>query len=300
MRKDEKFKVLLKKDIYELLEGSGTSSVTYEGKEYKMPYYTASQLMKLCTDFGVITVACKNRWNYVEALLNFAIENDRCDELFQLLFGEKQFTNLQDIADLNEADKVYKMIVDDAIKYINHSIRLSRNELVYTNGHFIIVERGKAPAIETPKLNVRSIPYVQGLKERCQDDFNSRNYDSVITKSRTIIEEILVQILEENQSDSIPKGDIIKIYNEVKNIYNMQQSSEFDKRVNSLLSGLERIVQSIAEMRNSSSDAHGLGNRRISIRECEARLVMNCAMTFGEYIISIHEDRNASFGGENG
>lgn len=288
-RNDDKFKVLQKKEIYELLEGNGPSFVKHNGKEYGLPYYTATQLSELCLEFGVTDTVCGSRWCYMEALLDYAIKNQRCDELFRFLFSENQFANLQDIEDLKEVDAVYKQIVAEAIKYINHSIRLSRNELVYINGHFMIIESGKAPAIETPKLNVRSIPYVQGLRERCKDDFNSGNYDSVITKSRTTIEEILVQILEENSVEDIAKGDLNKLYNQVKNIYNMQQTSENDRRVNSLLSGLEKIVQSIAEMRNANSDAHGVGSRRITIRECEARLVMNSAITFCEYIISIHD-----------
>lgn len=285
--KDDKFKVLAKKEIYELLEGSGPSLVTYNGIKYGLPYYTATQLNELCLEFGVTEPVYGSRWCYIEALLEYAIEQERCDELFQLLFDEKQFSNLQDIEDMKEVDEVHKQIVDAAIKEINHSIRLSRNELIYVNGHFMIVETGKAPMLETPKLNIRTFPYVQGLRERCTDDFNSGNYDSVITKSRTMIEEILVQILEENNVNQIAKGDLNKLYNQVKNIYNMQQSGDYDKRVNGLLGGLEKIVQSIAEMRNANSDAHGVGSRRIRIKECEARLVMNSAITFCEYIISI-------------
>lgn len=288
-RKDDNFKVLLKKEIYEFLQGNGPYLIKYKGKDYGMPYYTGTQLSELCTNFGITEPVCGSRWCYVEALLNYAIEHQRCDELFQVLFSEEQFTNLQDIEELNDVDEVYKQIVSAAIKHINHSIRLSRKELVFINGHFMIVESGKAPAIETPKLNVRSIPYVQGLRERCKDDFNSGNYDSVITKSRTTIEETLVQILEENQVTDIAKGDLNRLYNQVKNLFNMQQTNENDRRVNSLLSGLEKIVQSIAEMRNANSDAHGVGSRRIAIRECEARLAMNSAITFCEYIISIHD-----------
>ena len=291
VKKDEKFKILLQKDIYELLEGSGSgaSLVKFNGKEYGMPYYSATMLEKLCREFGVTDTLGGSRWNYVETLMKYAIENQRCDELFRVLFDETRFTNLQDIEDLDDVDKVYKQIIFAAIKQINHFIRLSRNKLIYIDGHFMIVENGKVPVIDTPKLNVRSIPYVQELRERCKADFQSGNYDSVITKSRTMIEEILVQILEENSLDEITKGDVIKLYNQVKSINNMQQTSDKDKRVNSLLSGLERIVQSIAEMRNANSDAHGVGSKRITIRECEARLVMNSAITFCEYIISIHD-----------
>lgn len=136
-----------------------------------------------------------------------------------------------------------------------------------------------------------NISYVQGLRERCTEDFNSGNYDSVITKSRTVIEEVLIYILEQNQVEVESKGDINKIYNQVKGIYNMRQDKSYDGRVNSLLSGLEKIVQSVAEMRNINSDAHGVGSKRIHINEREARLVMNSTITFCEYILSIYTDR---------
>lgn len=287
--KDDNFKVLKKKEIYEFLEGSGSPLITYNGIEYGMPYYTATQLNSLCVDFGLTDVVGGSRWCYVEALLDYAIEHQRCDELFSLLFSEKQFANLQDIEDMQEVDNVYNQIVKAAISHINHSIRLSRKELVLINGHFMIVEAGKEPVIETPKLNVRSIPYVQGLRERCKDDFISGNYDSVITKSRTTMEEVFVQLLEENNIERISKGDLLKLYNQVKTLLNMQQKNKNDKRINNLLSGLEKIVQSVAEMRNANSDAHGVGSHRIAIREYEARLVMNSAITFCEYMISVHD-----------
>ena len=285
---DDKFNLLKKKEIYEFLEGNGPTLVTFAGEKYGMPYCTASQLSELCTDFGITDTVGGSRWCYVEALLTNAIERKRCDELFRLIFSEKRFDNLQNIPSMNDIEAVHKEIVLHAIQYINQSIRLSRHELVLADGHFYMVETGKAPVIETPKLNVRSIPYVQGLRERCNDDLMAGNYDSVITKSRTMIEEILVQILEENKSSEIAKGDLNKLYNQVKVLYGMQQSKDFDGRVNSLLSGLEKIVQAVAEMRNANSDAHGVGSRRIVIRENEARLVMNSAITFCEYMISGH------------
>lgn len=96
--------------------------------------------------------------------------------------------------------------------------------------------------------------------------------------------------MEQNQVEVASKGDINKIYNQVKGLYNMRQDKGYDGRVNNLLSGLEKIVQSIAEMRNVNSDAHGVGSKRIMIKECEARLIMNSAITFCEYILEIYKN----------
>ena len=47
----------------------------------------------------------------------------------------------------------------------------------------------------------------------------------------------------------------------------------YDNRVNDLLNGLEKILKSLTEMRNSASDSHGLGNTRITIEKRHARLL---------------------------
>lgn len=150
-----------------------------------------------------------------------------------------------------------------------------------------MTEIGKQVQVEAPKIKLIDVPYIQGLSERCKMDFAAGNYDSVITKSRTIIEEVLIYILENHNEPINAKGDIGKLYNQVKRIFHLQQGNTYDGRVNSLLYGLERIVESIAAMRNSNSDAHGAGSNRIQVKECEARLAMNSAITFCEYILSI-------------
>ena len=136
-------------------------------------------------------------------------------------------------------------------------------------------------------MQIIDVPYIQGLSERCKADFAAGNYDSVITKSRTIIEEVLVYILELRKEPVNAKGDIGKLYNQVKNCLHMQQDKSYDGRINSLLFGLERIVESIGAMRNANSDAHGVGSSRIQVKEREARLAMNSAITFCEYILSV-------------
>lgn len=287
---DDSFEALQRKEVYELLEGNGPALITHNGIDYGLPYLTGSQLSDLCVEFGAPSVG-GSRWCYIESLLQYAIDTNRCDELFQFLFRTENFSNLQNLQSMDEIDEVRNKIIAKAIKQINQYIRLTRKELVLADGHFLIVSNGKMPVLETPKLNVRSIPYVQGLRQRCNADFVSGNFDSVITKSRTTMEEVLVQILEEESVTIVAKGDLIKLYNQVKTIQNMQQTGENDRRINSLLNGLEKIVQSVAEMRNANSDAHGVGSKRIAIRECEARLVMNSAITFCEYIISIHDNK---------
>lgn len=69
----------------------------------------------------------------------------------------------------------------------------------------------------------------------------------------------------------------------------MHTDANTDRRINTLLSGLNSIVSSIAEMRNKNSDAHGVGANRISIDEHHARLFINSAMAMADFIISVQQ-----------
>ena len=64
------------------------------------------------------------------------------------------------------------------------------------NKHFIIANIGEEVAFEAPKVRVVTSQYIRELPERIKDDIANHDYDSVITKSRTLLEEVLIYIIE--------------------------------------------------------------------------------------------------------
>ena len=72
----------------------------------------------------------------------------------------------------------------------------------------------------------------------------------------------------------------------------MHQSKDADRQINELLSGLEKILSSISNMRNINSDAHGVGSKRFNIKDYHARLFVNSAMTMADFILSVSENSN--------
>ena len=93
-------------------------------------------------------------------------------------------------------------------------------------------------------------------------------------------------------------GDIGKLYGQVKALYNMHAHKDLDRRINTLLSGLEKIISAIAEMRNKESDAHGVGSKRIGIADYHTRLFVNAAIAMADFILSVYQ--NAERGINNG
>jgi DNA-binding SARP family transcriptional activator len=118
-------------------------------------------------------------------------------------------------------------------------------------------------------------------------DVLNGHFDSAITKSRTLLEEVFCYVIEKKDETPSESGDIGKLYNQVKQLYNMHQNKDMDKRINGLLSGLEKILSAIAEMRNKNSDSHGIGAKRINIDEHHARLFVNSAMTMADFILAV-------------
>ncbi len=149
-------------------------------------------------------------------------------------------------------------------------------------------------SIVIPAVNKIDREYIHSIALRANKDIDDGNYDSAITKSRTLLEEVFCYVIEAKEELPSNKGDISKLYAQVKDLYNMHASKEIDARINSLLSGLEKILKSITEMRNESSDSHGIGVRRVSIRDYHARLFVNAALTMADFILSVEHNANGN------
>ncbi|MGN0366769.1 MAG: abortive infection family protein [Suilimivivens sp.] len=150
-------------------------------------------------------------------------------------------------------------------------------------------ELGSAIKIDTPAIACVNRDYIKDIAARANRDVDNGEFDSAITKSRTLLEEVFCHAIEKKGEEPSDKGDIGKLYNRVKTLYNMHQSKDVDRRINSLLSGLEKILTAIKEMRNEASDSHGVGNRRIALEEHHARLFVNSAMTMADFILSVQK-----------
>lgn len=282
------FELLLRKDIIEILDGDIRFDAQ-PGSIWGMPYLKGVDLCRMSQEFGLNQESGLSRWMYLENLLRYVIDTKRCEELLAYMFDIRRFDQLRGLGSQKEVDEAYDKICNTAIDRINAILTVDRHILKRMGNQFFIVAVGQKIEIKTANIDKIDTSYVRELPDRCKEELLLGNFDSVITKSRTMIEEVLVYILEKNNQHITTKGDLGKLFNQVKTLYNMQQNKDFDGRVNSLLSGLERIVEAIGSMRNTNSDAHGVGSRRISIKEREARLAMNSAMTFCEYILSIRE-----------
>lgn len=289
------FKLLINRKIIDILIGDQNVN-----DDYKLPYLSGPMLCELSTTFGLQRTynrgsgACNlSRWEYMSDLLGYLDKHSRIPELLAFLVKLDRFENLMKLGDVIKIRDTHKSIVDGMIGRINAYLMIAGKEFRMSNNTFVLVDIGNDIVIEVPKIKVVTSEYIKELPERIKDDLENHNFDSVITKSRTLIEEVLIYIIEHlNHERYKSKGDLIKIYQEATMLLNMRQNNDWDVRVNELLGGLHKLISAISNMRNINSDAHGAGSGRINIRKREALLAAHSSMMIAEYILSVYEKRN--------
>lgn len=224
----------------------------------------------------------------MQSLLIILNKQGRVPELLSHLFNMSRFEELNSLGDVDKIKDTHKSIISIALKQINSHLLIAKKELRIINNSFVLSDIGEKSVIETPKVRIVTYQYIRKLPERIKEDLSNKDYDSVITKSRTLLEEVLIYIIEQLTKERYKSnGDLIKIYQEATELLNIRQKKEWDKRVNELLGGLHKIVNSISSMRNINSDAHGVGASRISVSEREALLVANSAIMLSEYWLGV-------------
>lgn len=286
------FSLIITKPIAELLIGNETIF-----EDYTMPYLSGPDLCALCSNFGLPRTyswsggSC-SRWEYMIDLMKFLNKQDRMNDLLSYLFELENFTQLVSLGDVELITTKHSEIVKGVIKKINGHLVLAKKELRLLNDAFIIANIGEGMVFEAPIIKGVTCQYIRELPERIKGDVENKDFDSVVTKSRTLLEEVLIYIIEnQTKKEYKSSGDLNKIYQEVTEMLNMRQNGDWDKRVNELLGGLHKMVSAISGMRNIGSDAHGVGTSRINIKEREARLIAQSSMLLAEYWLSVYEKR---------
>ena len=230
------FSLLINRRIIDVLIGD----VKLYG-EFSLPYMSGPDLCNLSTSFGLARTytwgsnrigANKSRWEYMQDLLKYLNSQGRIPELLAYIIQQGRFENLTGIGDIHKVDETYKAIIKGMLDAINAQLVIARVELRLINKQFVMAGVGDEVVIETPKVKIITSQYIRELPERIQDDIENKEYDSVITKSRTLLEEVLIFIIEKMTFERYKSnGDLVKIYQDATELLNMRQKGDWDKRV---------------------------------------------------------------------
>lgn len=299
----EKYKLLKNKRIAEVLDGDETfgdferhNTGSYFGvAELKiaMPRLSGPDICDVAKTFGSTTeyTGMKSRCQYMFDLIDYGISSGRIPSILAYLFDEPNFTrSINTELSKDEFKKYYELSVESALERINTILHFGGNKMIIDNRRVLMVSNNTSDP-EISIKNVKSIDrdYIKLLSKRAIGNVDSGNYDSALTQARTILEETFDYVLEKRNIKPSTKGDINKLYKQVKDEYKMHEDRNADKRINRLLSGLENIISAVSEMRNKNSDSHGVGEKRLTIDKHHARLAVNAATTMADFILSVEK-----------
>ena len=258
-----------------------------------MPYLSGPTICEISSFFGLpmtysTSGGALSRWQYFDKIMGFCIEQNRMSDFLAYIFSKDKFVESLKSLLPEDIEEAYHTIVQKILEQINSILYFGGNELCVVGKSYQIGKIGKVVTVAAPTVKVIDRAYIKDLAERANKDIDDRNFDSAITKARTILEETFCYVIEKKGKVPSDSGDIGKLYSQVKALYNMHAHKDLDRRINILLSGLEKIISAIAEMRNKESDSHGVGSKRIGIADYHARLFVNSAIAMADFILSVY------------
>ncbi|EJD5664779.1 abortive infection family protein [Staphylococcus pseudintermedius] len=293
---------LASKEIVDLFLGdkrvNSESDDKFESNGYTMPYMTHSDINALAPIFGITNieiVSDYNRLNKMAWLIEQCYKLNKENKLLKYFLDVTRYIpNKREETSIYTNEELKKETLKEVEAYFNHInniLNFSDKKLIFLNKKYKIIDLIEDSQVTHDIDKHINFDYVRNFPFRLKDNLEDENYDTVITQSRTLLEEVYIHILEYSNKDyNSAKGNLQKLNSMVKTELKMKNNRDYDKRINELLSGLNKINDAIGKMRNENSDSHGVGSKRININRREAKLVMNSAITICDYILEIFED----------
>ena len=211
IKQNNSYELLTNREIIDILIGDTEyDDLIIESEptiKVAMPYLNGPVLCDLCTLFGLPTTyswsgGSLSRWMYMENLLEHCISKDRCSELLVYLFDKRQFQTLLSDYSSETIDFAYSKIVEIIIDKINRILFFSDHELVKIGNNFMVKSIDKSVEINTVYVFKIDREYINSISKRALEDIKNGYFDSAITKSRTLLEEVLCYVIE--QKGEIP------------------------------------------------------------------------------------------------
>ncbi|MEK4794706.1 abortive infection family protein [Staphylococcus sp. FSL W8-0304] len=294
---------LASKEIVELFLGDKEINMYIDEVyvRYSMPNLTHSDINNLAPTFGINNIDTVNTYNRTDKmswLIKQCYDLNKENKLLEYFLDKKRYiSNNREDFYVYEPDELEEKINKEIIAYLNYIntfLYYCDKKLISISNKYKVIEIVEDVQVINDINSHISLEYVRKFPFRLKDNLDSGNYDTVITQSRTLIEEVYIHILEYSDEDyKSAKGNLKRLNSMVKDYLNMKTDKEYDKRINQLLSGLNKINDAIGDMRNENSDSHGVGSKRIQVNRREARLIMNSAITLCDYVLDVFEDKKS-------
>lgn len=174
----------------------------------------------------------------------------------------------------------------------NLNIHLAYDDLkVIKIGTVYVLQKTNTESISSNLFNqhhdINTLYIIEHLS-KCDKKLSEGDFSGAITNARSLVENILLELEEKTHpADKKYNGDINKLYSKLYKTLNLDPANrEITDSMRELMSGLISMVNGLAGLRNSASDAHG---SRYTPKQHHAKLAVNSAKTISDFLVESYQ-----------
>lgn len=129
--------------------------------------------------------------------------------------------------------------------------------------------------------------YIKDQIRKSEEKIQISDYEGAITNARSLIESVLLYILNElNVDDDSLRGDLPKMYKVVAVKLSLSPGQYQNNNLKQILTGCFSIINGMAAFRNEASDAHGKEKNKYKKPDLHhARFYTNIARSFSDFVL---------------
>lgn len=237
------------------------------------PYLSGHNLVLFFNKYGsndVYEQGFPSRWKYTEEKLMEQNGTINIKKIIEEIIDPRRFIGLQ-------------ITIEDAIRNINDFLKYDKYELK-KSGDYYNVSDFSGLIIEPETTKQINHTFVQEQIEKCFKKLLEGDYNGAITNARSLVEAILIEIIEIFENKEIKNdGDIDNLYKRVKKILNLEiDKNQMPDTIIQILSGLNSITSGLAGLSNNSADRHA---NKFKTEKHHAKLAINSAMVFCDFLL---------------
>lgn len=247
-----------------------------------MPYLKGYQLVELFNQYGfndVYEAGFPSRWLYTENKIRELNETNRLSTLIEKSVDPRRFLDTE--LDLNKA-----------VNEINKFLKFDSYQLTKF-GEFFKIADTKGIVVQPETANKIDHKFIKEQIAKCQTKILQEDYNGAITNSRSLIEAIFIEIIEQNEGKEIKNdGKIENLWGKVKKIMKLTIDKEtMPDFVIQTLSGIDTALKGLAGLSNNAGDRHA---NKFKTKKHHAKLAVNLSMTISDFLLDSQNYQNGS------
>lgn len=294
-------------NLYKFLEQSDIASILIDGDIY--PKLLHRDIDSLFTKFNIKNYVDKeNRINKMIYFLKSLRKCKKTNDFLKYYLLDKDVSDVTDMEvcgifeNLDGTDLIYKSMDGERDSFVNKILKEKMlkklNKELKTSKCIIKIHEDNVFISKINEINISdfsldnsslSSDKLPKIMEKANQSLLNGDYLSVITKSRTLLEETFLQVAK-NLGNPLREDGNIRVYKkEVNKLLKIQSNLKNYDLIQNVLDNLGSSIFSISDLRNKVGDAHASLNKEPIVKS-SARFILFASISVSDFYFQISKE----------